>query len=289
MKKNKFINIKFNMDDFKKVTKELFVRFNEHSISAYSAQMAYFFFLSLFPFLILLFALIGRLHITYTEFSTLGSKFTEIVPKEVFEIINGFLVNNLSTSGGEVFTFSILATLWTSSKGVNSLLRALNMAYEVKENRGFVKVRIVSMAFTVFLTFSIIFAIILPSLGNNFINIINYFFELSPTIETLILKGRWALILVVIFETLLFVYRYLPNRKLERNQVLPGTIISLSLWILASVGFSYFIENVNNYSVVYGSLGAVIVLMLYFYVIGNILMIGGEINSVLIDYKKGQF
>lgn len=262
--------------------KDLIKRIGRHHLTAFSAQMAYFFVLSIFPFLIFLFAILSKLEVAYafTESPAL-----EFVPEAALAVVQEYIKNNLAASAGSVLSASILAALWSASKAVGALQRSLNAAFEVRGRKSPLAGVGLNVVFTLGLSLSIVVMLILPILSNRVLESIRHFIPVSEAFIVLFGYVRWVLVISVPFLILSQMYQHLPNVRLKFREILPGTFFSYFGWIGISFLFSFFIQNFSNISLVYGSLAAVVVLMIWFYVTGMILMLGGEVNSITRDYR----
>lgn len=271
------------MNKIKFIAKELYSRVGEHNLTGYSAQMAYFFLLSIFPFLILFFAVLGKLQITY---DVVSSAYMQVMPVEAFSIIDTYIKGLLAAKLETILPFSLVASLWTASKSVNALERALNRAHEVPQRRKYIWGRLLSVLVTLFLVLILIIALTLPSMGSNFIGWADQFVHLPIGLKYFFAYGRW-IVLISFFVTILSViYSWLPNITLTFVQVMPGVIFTMFGWSCLSVGFSVFIQYFSNISFVYGSLATIITLMIWFYFIGILIMFGAELNAVLIKWHE---
>lgn len=258
--------------------KKLHKRQLEHSISAYSAQMAFFFMLSIFPFFIFLFTVLARFSID----SGMLIKLLEVFfPKDVHKIIIVFIKDNISLRDGRVVSISILGAIWSASKGVRALMVSLNMAYDKKETRNFFIVKLMDMLYTIFIVIAIAILLTLPSIGVDFYEFINEkifikreLFELFNLIKTLLIPG------ILVF-LMCGIYMFIPNIKLTFKEVIWGALFSILGWGVLSYGFAIFLNNFANFKVVYGSLTTVIILMFWLYFSSMLLIFGGEINSII--------
>lgn len=268
---------------FKFMTKEIIKRFKYQNVSAFGAQLAYFFLLSLFPFLIFLISILSLFSISMDGAFNILSK---IAPNEAIVIIKDYVENLLPTRSINVLSISFLAAIWSSSRGINALINGLNNAYEVQETRGFFKKRILAMFFTILVAFSIVLALTIPSMGMDFLLWISKFVGLTELMIKLWYYLRWLIIILILFLVLGVLYLAAPNKRLRFEEIIPGTIFAIFGWIAISLGFSYFVNNFRNYTIVYGSLTAIIVLMIWLYLSGVILIIGGEMNSLYRLHKS---
>lgn len=263
--------------------KEMYSRVGEHQLTSYSAQMAYFFVLSIFPFLILMFAFLGKLDITSVVMSSESMQF---MPREAYSIIDAYIKGLLDAKLETVLPISLLASLWTASKAVNALERALNTVYEAPEPRRYFAGRLLGMVTTVLFMAIMIFALTLPSMGHSFILLMQKYVEVPVAVILFLSYGRWVVLVAVFVIVLAMIHTILPNVALTPKQVLPGVLLTLVGWSGLSFGYSLFLEYFTNISFVYGSLGAVITLMIWLYFVGILVMLGGELNAILLKWHN---
>ncbi|WP_077210883.1 YihY/virulence factor BrkB family protein [Bacillus dakarensis] len=254
----------------------LWKKIEEDDVFGLGAQLAYFFLLSLFPLLIFLVTLLPYLPLTQDDLLGVVGDFA---PGETMLFIESNLNEIMSHHNGTLLSFGIIATVWAASNGLNAVIRALNKAYDVKESRSFFVARGVAILFTFAMIFVFILVLILSVFGKQIGIYLFAKFGLSQEFITVWNTLRWALSAITIFTIFLVLYWIAPNKKFKCVQAVPGALFAVISWSLVSLGFSYYVNNFGNYSVMYGSIGAVIVLMIWFYLSGIIIILGGEINA----------
>ena len=259
--------------------KEIFKRFNNVDVLGLSAQLAYFFLLSLFPFLVFLVTLLGYLPI---ESDAVLDFLNTYLPAEVSSMLESNLENLLTKQSGGLLSISIIGAIWSASKGVNALTKAFNAAYRVEEDRSFVISRLISIGLTIALVITIAIALLLPIFGKSIGEFLFSFVNLSDGFVQVWNALRWTLSSVILFIVLYVLYTLAPNKKIKLREAFWGVIFATFSWQIVSLGFSYYVSTLGNFSATYGSLGTVIVLMLWFYLTGIVIMLGGIINAVLI-------
>lgn len=267
--------------------KEVFAEFQKDNVPLLAAAQAYYYLLSIVPILIIGFAIIPYLNISPEE----AMSFIEnLMPGEMAVIFRENIVSIVQTPKGGLLTFGIIGALWSASAGVNAFIKASNQAYEVEETRSFIKARLLALVLTIGLIISVITAMLLPVFGNVILQFIQSLLGIESSFVLFMQISRWAISFLVLTVILFALYRFAPNKKLPLSHVLPGAIAGSLLWQLISLGFSFYVSNFGSYSATYGSLGGIIVLMIWFFLIGIILMIGAEINVVYhrrkINYYK---
>jgi membrane protein len=253
----------------------LWKRFQEDDYFGIAAQLAYFFLLSLFPLLIFLVTLFPYLPITQEDLLNLVRDFA---PSGTMELIETNLTE-MSQKNGALLSFGIIGTIWSASNGINSIVKALNRAYEVEEGRSFLKTRVMAILLTLAMIIVIVVALILPVFGKQIGVFLFSIFELSDEFITGWNALRWLVSSVIIFTIFIGLYWLAPNKKFACRSAIPGAGFATIGWVLTSYAFSFYVSNFGNYSATYGSIGAIIVLMIWFYISGVIIIIGGEVNA----------
>lgn len=256
-------------------------RYKEHEVGATGASLAYFFILSIFPFLIFLNALISLINVS-PEF--ISGNFATVLPDEVVEIINYYLDYIKKGPSKELFSFGIITTIFTASKAFSGVLIALNKAYKNTVKSGLHHI-FVSIVGTVIFGISILVSIIVISIGNDFWIFLSNYFNLPGFFMKSWDYLKWLIVFVALFFSLGFIHYIIPNEKIKFKQTIPGTVFSISMWLIISYAFTYYVKHFSTYSAVYGPLGAIIILLLWLYLTGVIMVMGGELNHILIEKK----
>jgi membrane protein len=257
--------------------KTIIYRVRDNQVFDTAAQLSYYILLSFFPFLLLAVTLIG--YLPYSSENVL-SVLKPVIPASTYHIIESNLVSILDDQNGGLLSFSIVTTLYTASLAFQSIIRSLDLAYEVKDNRSFWKAALLGF----FLMFGIL-AGLLVSLGLSVFGqlLASYFLgkiTLSAWFVHLWVYVRWFISSALVFVVLLSLYVMAPHTKVPLVKALPGAIFATIGWQLSSFAFSYY-ASFNNYSLVYGNLGGIIILTGWFYISSLVLIIGGHINAAL--------
>lgn len=263
--------------------KQLVVRIQKVDVTGLSSQLAFFFLLSLFPLLIFLMTLLPFLNLDQMQ---IFDFIREYAPDNVASLIETTLKEVLNNRSGGLLSIGALATIWSASKGMNALTKALNRSYYVIEGRNFAIARVMSVAFTIMLIAVIVLALALPIFGQQIGVVVFSYLGWEDNFVQLWNKIRWLLPFALIFVTFTLIYWVVPSIKIPLRTVIPGAIIATVGWIATSVGFSFYISNYGNYSSTYGSIGAIIVLMMWLYISSIILIACGQLNAVVFDRDK---
>jgi membrane protein len=249
---------------------------NEDKVWGSAAELAYYFLFALFPMLIFLTNLVGFLPEIQ---SNIMSALAKALPPEALNLVEKTLLDVRANSNGGLLSFGIIGTLWSASGGVVSLMDSLNVAYDVREGRSFWKQRLISVALTIGLSLLIILGTMLIMFGDKFSLWLSRALGLGATFKLLWHMVDYLLGLGLILSGIEVFYYFGPNVKQKWRWTSVGGVFAVVAVLLGSVIFSFYLRYAPSYSATYGSLGAVIVLMLWLYIFGLVLLIGGEINA----------
>ncbi len=254
----------------------LWHRVDEDDLPGLSAQLAYYFLLSLFPLLIVLFTLLPYIPIPHQDMLGVVKDFA---PGEAMDLIEKNVHDIMNHRNGGLLSFGIIGTIWSASNGINAIVKAFNKAYNVKESRSFIVSRGMAILLTFGMILVLILAIVLPVFGRE-IGIF-LFSQLGYTTEFIKLWNTlsWLVSAIILFLIFTVLYWIAPNVKLKCRSAFPGAAFATIGWIVSSIGLTFYVGNISNYSLTYGSIGAIIVLMIWLYISAFIIILGGEINA----------
>lgn len=247
-------------------------------IPDWAATLAYYFMLSIFPLLIFMLTLIPYFNL---NMDTIYSVMNDYIPQTLGDLFTTTILEVVSEPQGGLLSFGILAAIWSASNGVNALIRAVNRSYNIEETRNFLKLRLMSVLLTCGLIIVIVITLLLPVFGNVIIQGLKTYFFVPDETTTILNMLRWIIGISFMVLVLMFVYWIAPNIKIKFKEAIYGAIAATLGWQIISIAFSVYVSNFANYSATYGSLGGVIILMLWFFLTGVILVIGGIINATL--------
>lgn len=246
------------------------------SISAYSAQAAFFVIISAFPLIMLLLTLIK--YLPYFHDGTTMIEF-DMLPRDLNVFVTDMLYEIIEKSSRTVLSISAVTALWSASKGVYSIMLGLTAAYSLEESRSFIKMRFLSVIYTVFILIMLIAALGFLVFGNSIYHALIDFLPLAAENVRIISTGiKWLVGFGVLVLFFVVMYIAMPNRKSTVFQELPGALVSSVGWIVFSYLYSFYIDNFSNYANIYGSLTAVVLLMLWLYFCMYIMLLGAEVN-----------
>ncbi|MBP5945700.1 MULTISPECIES: YihY/virulence factor BrkB family protein [Pseudomonas] len=253
--------------------------FIDDEMSTYASALAYQMLFSLFPFILFLIALIGFLHLP-DFFSWLRLQSELVLPPQALEQVNP-VIDQLQQSKGGLLSVGIVIALYTASAGVRLMMSAMNAAYDVVEGRPVWKRFPLSIVYTVGIAGMLLVAAALMVLGPQVMGWIAAQVGLEEFIVTLWTIARWPVIVILMMVAVALIYYVMPDVKQEFRFITPGSVLAVVVWIIASLGFAFYVKTFANYNAMYGSIGAIIVLLLYFYISAAVLLLGAEMNAVI--------
>ncbi|MEI3606383.1 YihY/virulence factor BrkB family protein [Pseudogracilibacillus sp. SE30717A] len=265
--------------------KNFFKRFQQADVTDLSAQLAYFFLLSLFPFLLFLVTLIGYLPIdNHAVIDMLAS----YLPEQVVEMIDSNLEHIINTKSGGLLSIGIIGTIWSASNGINAITKSFNRAYAIEKERPFLVARSIAILLTFGMIIVIAVALLLPVFGKIIGEQFFAWFHLSEDFLKSWNMLRWVVSSIIFFIVFFALYLLAPHTKVKARHAVWGTLFATIAWQITSLGFSFYVNKLGNYSATYGSLGTVIILMIWFYLSGIIINSGGVLNAFMKDREIGR-
>ncbi len=256
-------------------------RMRKDHVSAYAAQAAYFLIMSFIPFVLFLTAIVQYTPLTYRE---VRQAIMSVVP----ENLQGFVLNIVAevfSKSAAVLPLSALVALWSSGKGMQALINGLNTIYHVKETRNWLVNRIYSMFYMFLFVLALIASLLLLVMGNRIHVLISGYVPFLGNVIGRILGAKTFLVFVMLFLVFLVLYRYLPNRRASLKSQVPGAFLTAVAWSVFSYLFSLYFTFFPDFSIMYGSLSTLILVMVWLYFCMNFLLYGAEINA----YFESQF
>jgi membrane protein len=261
--------------------KRVWHEIQEDKVFGRAAELSYYFLLALFPFLIFLTSVIGFVLGSGTGTRhMLFNYLARIMPPSAFQLIDNTMWEVSSASSGGKLSFGILAALWAASSGLSAITDSLNTAYDVTETRPWWKQRLTAIGLTVALSVLIILALVLVVAGGRIAEGLASVYGFGPVFPLTWKIIQWPVVLACMILAFALIYFFAPDLHEQAWKWLtPGAAIGVVLWLVVSIAFRAYLHFFNSYSATYGSLGAVIILMLWLYFTGAAVLIGGEVNS----------
>jgi membrane protein len=270
----------FRMNDWWAVLKRLFANIQKHNLSLISAGVAFYCLLAVFPLLAAIISLYGIV-VSQQELQQHLTQLMNLFPQQSHYIVEEHLANFLKRSDstlGWSFAVTLAVAIWGSSKGANALIQACNITYSEPENRSFIMGICVRIVCTVFMITAIIFALLTIS----FLPLVLQEVTSTAINQTLASWITWCTLFVFFNTCLAALYRYGPHRKPPKwRWVTPGSMLATSMWLIASYAFNIYLSEFADYGSTYGSVGGVIILLIWLYLSANIILIGAELNAAI--------
>lgn len=264
--------------------KRLWNEINRDNCWGMAAQLSYYFLLAFFPFLIFLSALLGFIPVGPSFLDRYLSELVRFLPENSYALVRSILANLLESRAQGVLTIGILAALWCGSLAFNGMISLLNQAYCVRETRSYFHTRALSIGVTLVFSAFLVLSGILLFFGDWLINWI------TETESVRFLYGviRWVLSFLLLNVGLQIVFFLLPAKRFPFRLISPGGIFTTVGWILGSLFFRYYVNHFGDFQMLWGSLGALIALMVWFYICSFCLLVGGEIDSEIFKLREGE-
>ena len=266
----------------KKFAKEMFYRVMYDEISLLSANLSYYFILSLFPMLIVALALTPYFKI---DQQFLLEKIQSYAPGDLGDYLFDMISEVLNNKNNTIITVGIVFTLWSASSGIYGIIIAFNNAFRVRDGRIWIVTKLISVILTALFLVGMFVALVLIVFGKQLTYILFHKFNLDEGYYNLWSVLNSSLPVLFIFLIFVFLYTMGPNLKLKAISIIPGTIFATISWIIVSKLFGYYIDHFSSYIKTYGTIGAFMAFILWLYITGYILIIGAEINAIFHNYK----
>jgi membrane protein len=274
--------------EWKVFSKELYDKFFETDVMSSAAQVAFYFSFAFFPLLLFLISLFGLVLESTEDLRTeLYQYLAQLMPSSAYQLVQTTMDEIIETSSGGKLTIGLLVTLWSASAGVDSLRIALDRVYELKETRSWWKTKLQSLVLTFLFILLLAVGLAAVTAGSTLVRAALGGMGLEVDSPWVVTATQWGAIVVVMLFTTAVVYSWLPNfKEFHWVWISPGAITAIFVWILFGSLFRLYLQYFNTYNKAYGSLGAVIILMLWMYITGVALLLGGAINSVLTEMSE---
>jgi len=266
---------------WRQLVRRVWSELGEDSILGWSAQLSFYFLLSIFPTLFFLLVLFGYFvgQGTQTREALIGY-LGAVAPESAAGLVDRIVRQITEGASGSKLVWSLLVALWAGSSGMTAIISALNVAYEVEETRPWWKARLVAVGLMLAMVLLISAALVLMLYGAQVAQLLASYFGLGSAFSVVWSILRWPVVLFFVLLAFNLLYLYAPNLKhWDWKWLMPGTVVGVGLWLLVSFGFDFYLSYFNTYDMTYGSLGTVVVLLLWFYLTGIALLVGGEVNS----------
>lgn len=269
---------------------QILYRIKINYVFAAGTQLTYFLILSIFPFIIVFLNILSYTSLVQEE--VLLNLIT-YMPYETQKIIYGFVNEIVLTSSQELLSIAAFLGIWTASSGIKPVIKAINRAYGYEENRSYFHIKFLSIIFTIALLVLLTLVFLSLVFGELLGNRLFGFFGRPDIFLAIWDKVRIIIPLVYMILIFTLLYKFSPcvekRKQISLRSTLPGAIFTTLGWMITSIAFSYYVNNFGKYTVTYGSLGGIIILLVWFYISSIIIVLGGEINGTINYFKVHGF
>jgi membrane protein len=259
---------------------------SDHAVTDTAAQLSYYWLFALFPFLFFLVTLTAWLPLRGAV-DEIMARLDPFMPDAALDLVEEHLRDLLSNPRPKLLTAGLAVTIWSASRGVDALRKALNLAYDVKESRSWWRTQAYALALTVAVSVLVLVAVTMIVLGGDGGFWLAQRLDAAVEFQAVWSWLRWPCTALVFMLAVAIAYYALPDVEQEFRYITPGSVSGTLLWLVASWGFSQYVDHFGKYNVTYGSIGGVVVLMTWLYISGLVLIVGGEVNAVLEHASPG--
>jgi len=243
-----------------------------------AAQLSYYFFLALFPAILFLLALASFFPLTNIT-DDVGRSLGPFVSRQVLELIQDQMRRLANTESGGLLTVGVAGALWSSSAALVSIVGALNRAYDIEEGRPWWKVRLIAIGLTLGVALLVLVALSLVLVGPAAADRLGRTTGWGAPVKWMWLVLQWPLVFALVAGGIGLVYYFGPDAEQDWVWITPGAVAATALWFVASLAFKIYVANFTDYEASYGTVGAIIVVLLWFYVSGIAVLTGAELNA----------
>lgn len=264
------------MNRFLRVARQFLYKVKHDYVNAFSAQAALFILISIFPIIMTVLNLIQFVPVTKTDFLRFA---VEFVPSSFASLTIRIIEELYQKSSGTLLSLSAIFTIWSASRGAMAIINGLNSVYGIRENRGYFTLRLAACFYTVAFILMILFTLMLLVFGNSIYSILAVHLPVLDSLAGAFIGMRTLIALFFLTCFFTFIYTFMPSRRIRFSEQLPGALFASAGWMAFSFFFSIYIDNFGHYANMYGSLTAIVLMMLWLYFCMYILFLGGEINA----------
>jgi membrane protein len=257
-----------------------------HATTDSAAQLSYYALFSLFPFLFFLVTLTAWLPLG-GAFAELLGNLSEVMPGDAWSLLPRHVAALLETPRPRLLTVGLGVTVWSASRGVDAMRKALNLAYDVRETRSFWQTQGVALVTTVLVSMLVLCSVAMIALGGRAGAWLAHEAGVDEAWQVAWSWLRWPATSLVFMLAAAVIYYVLPDVKQQFRYITPGSVVSTVLWLLSTWAFTQYVDHFGRFNVTYGSIGGVIVLLTWLYLSGLVLILGGEMNAVLEHASPG--
>lgn len=263
------------------IAQDFSAQMKKQNISAFAASIAFFFFLSVVPMLIMICTIIPFTPLTEEN---LVEAVTDVTPDKIDPLVESLISDVYDKSAG-ILSIAVIATIWSAAKGVMALMHGLNAVNGVEEKRNYFVVRLIASFYTIVMLIVVILSLFIMVFGDQLVTLALHRFPQLEMIVSFAMNFRFLVVWVVLTFMFAAIYAYVPDKKLKFKEQIPGAAFAAVVWSVFSWGFSIYVTYGNTYGI-YGSLSIIIIVLLWMYFCMYIIMIGAYLNRYFQPVNK---
>ena len=268
---------------FGRLAGDMIRRYYVHDVARDSAALTYYLLFAIFPLLIFVSTLLGVLEL---DIASITAVLTPILPSDVVDIIRTYLEYVAANQSRQLLWFSLVFSIWFPMRSTGCLMHSLRKAFGRSAPENILLGQLRTLLFTIWMIFVIGLTLALVVVGRRALYFLSGFLPLSETFISVWGYLRFIILGLVMAISLGILYQLALGQRRPLREVLPGVGSSLAAWLLLSMAFSYYVENVARYAQLYGSIATIVVVLLWLYMSGQVLILGAELSASLIHRKK---
>ena len=269
--------------DFGRLAGDMIRRYYVHDVARDSAALTYYLLFAIFPLLIFVSTLLGVLEL---DIASITAVLAPILPSDVVDIIRTYLEYVAANQSRQLLWFSLVFSIWFPMRSTGCLMHSLRKAFGRSAPENILLGQLRTLLFTIWMIFVIGLTLALVVVGRRALHFLSRIVPLSETFISVWGYLRFIILGLVMAISLGILYQLALGQRRPLREVLPGVGSSLAAWLLLSMAFSYYVENMARYAQLYGSIATIVVVLLWLYMSGQVLILGAELSASLIHRKK---
>ncbi len=258
-------------------------RYYAHDVARDSAALTYYLLFAIFPLLVFFSTLVGLMHL---DIEGLLDSMSRILPEQVLGIVGSYLEYVSTSPSRQLLVFSLIFSIWFPMRSTSCLMHSVRKAYGMLQPPGLVGGTLRNLAFTLWLIVTIAASIVLTTVGRRALKFVSGLVRISAGFIDLWGTLRFVALGVIMLLVLVPLNMLARGNRCPLREVVPGVLLSMVAWLALSAAFSYYVENVAHYSELYGSIATIVVVLLWLYMTGQVLIMGAEYNGARLAGRK---
>ena len=257
-------------------------RYYDHDVGRDSAALSYYLLFAIFPLLIFISALLGTLHLDVASITRLLSQF---VPGDVVDLAEAYLNYVSENTSQQLLWFSLVFSIWFPMRATSALMHSVRKAYGLGRPHSVIFSQLRILLFTVWMIVTIALTLLLVTVGRRVLSFVSGLIYVSDEFINVWSYIRFVIMGVYMFASIALLYLLAQGRKRPLRDVMPGAALTLVAWIALSLAFSFYVEHMAHYAELYGSIATIVVMLLWLYMSGTVMIMGAEFNGVVLEIK----